>query len=75
MNGYLVLWALGIQSSFFIVRGLLEHRGHLVLMLMKQYLLITKPLMTERYSAALCGKERKDSRRTEGPVQAQDGIS
>ena len=41
-------WSVGPGNTvFFIVFGLTEHKGHFVLMIIKQYLLTTKPLMTE----------------------------
>ena len=36
------------MPGFIIIGGLIEHAGHLLLMIIKQYLLITKALMTER---------------------------
>ena len=44
------LWTLGIYITkvFIIVWGLTEHRDYLVLMIIKQYLLSTKPLTTEK---------------------------
>ena len=41
-------WSVGPGNTvFFIVFGLTEHKVYFVLMIIKQYLLITKPLMTE----------------------------
>ena len=36
------------MPGFIIIGGIIEHAGHLLLMIIKQYLLITKALMTER---------------------------
>ena len=46
---------------FIIVWGLTEHRGHLVIMIIKQYLLITKPLFTgivQSWEESVGGQER-----------------
>lgn len=45
INGLLVSWVLSIseQKVFIIVWGLTEHRGHLVLMIIKHYLLHSIP--------------------------------
>ena len=50
MNGLLVL--VGTRNTlakvFIIVLELIDHRGHLVLMLIKQHLFTAKPLTTEK---------------------------
>ena len=42
---------------FIIVGGLIEHASHLVLMIIEQYLLITKALMTEGFRDSSVGIE------------------
>ena len=61
------------SKVFIIVKGLTEHKSHLVLMINKQYLLSTKPLTTEcdlRHGTFLGGVSRKIGR----TIWAQDGV-
>lgn len=57
---------------FIIVWGLIKHAGHLVLMILKQYLLTKSPEDKEfiHYSTAL----GRVSRRTGNTIRAQDGF-
>ena len=54
-------------KAFIIVWGPTEHRGHLILKITKQYLLITKPLTTEKWFTAQYNP--RVSRRTEEIVR------
>ena len=59
---------------FIIVWGLTEHSGYSVLIIIKQYLLTTKPLMTEEWfmHSTVLGRV---SQRTGETVRVKDGVS
>ena len=54
---------------FITVWGLSEHRGQPILMTVKQYLLTTKPLMTDRWFAVqyISAWGQQDRRNYKGP--------